>query len=167
MNSRNKKRAFAVAMVIMILVGGTAVLPFVIGALTPKTQPDYEGYAIMLLKGYEDRNAAAITFFERTRKDPATAEELKRHADQARALGQSIRKNLLIANPSESARAELEQYMTVQCTIARKAESAMSRDAVWTKASFWRDSYNKAAARQMSYFEQLFGSKRLLVRECG
>ena len=87
MNSRNKKRAFAIAMVILILVGGSAILPFVISAFVPKVQPDAEGYAIMLLKGYDDRNVAAVKFFERIRRDPATAAELQKHADDARQIG--------------------------------------------------------------------------------
>jgi hypothetical protein len=136
-------------------------------ALLPKPARDNEGYAIMLLKEYDDRNTAAVNYFERIGNDSATAAELKKHTDEARALGESIRKNLLVANPAEGARVTFEKYIVLQCMIAHKAENALNRSAQWTKASYWRDSYNRAAQNEMSAYERIFGSKRLIVRDCG
>ena len=168
MTNRNRKRLIAIALALLIpLVGLPMFASLMIPAFMPKPKLDNEGFSLMLLRGYDDRNAAAVNYFDRARDDMATANELRKYADDARALGAKIKKNLLIPNPDESARADFEQYIAIQCTIARKAENALSRSVPWTKASYWRDSYNTAAHGEMTTYERIFGSKRLLMRDCG
>ena len=165
MTNGSKSRMIALALALLIPLVVLPLLGYVPLAFLPKQAKDNEGYAIMLLKGYDDRNAAAVRYFEPKRS--ASVAELKKDAYEARALGGSIRKNLLVAKPTESARIEFEKYIDLQCSIGRRADKVLSQSEQWTKASYWRDRYNKAAQEEMNFYERMFGSQRLIVRECG
>ena len=172
MTNRNRKRLIAIALALFIpLVAlpfiGAPILGMVMTTFAPKYSATFEGKVIMLLASYIDRNNAAVTYFDRGRKDATTADELRKYADEAKTLGEAIRKNLMDPNPPDAARATFERYIAVQCTIARKAESAMNKSQPWIQASYYRESFNKAAHGEMTTYERIFGSKRLLMRDCG
>lgn len=166
MTNNGKRRVVALAITFGVIFVALPLIGMGLASIRMTPKPDIEGYAIMLLKTFDDRNKAAVAYFERIKRDPATAAELRAQADEARALGESVRRSLLIAQPANDAKAKFEQYIGAQCAIAKKAEDALAKNPVWAKASYYRDSYNRVTQNDMTIFEKLFGSKRLLAGEC-
>ena len=127
--------------------------------------------AYLLIRAYDERNRTAVVYFQR--RDSATAELIDKDAAEAREIGESIRKHISVSNPDDATREKFVKYMELQCSITKRVQNAVraTRDTmraspVWRKASYSHDSYNAAVKADTSLLDPLFGSGKLVAKEC-
>ena len=146
----HKRRIFAFILVAVCALAALKLASSVMSLMAPDDEARRVS-ASSLLRAYDNRNRTTIKQLENAHADQDTIAYVRTRSEQARALGDELRRDIGFAYPGDTARAKFREYVRMQCEIERKVSSGMTQSPPWAHAVFSRESYNKNARTDMQF----------------